>query len=184
MGSTLIDFFDSGNLFILFLTLTFFCTVQVFFFIEVVAQETTDIVGRQTRITTDIVSPSVPTENLRETVAELEASLPDLEAAAKSAKEKNMAKLYKSAKETFLLPIGIMVGLAVFFLLLSLARKNLHFPDAIAVLIVGFSFTTELILYVMVISNLDYVDDITVLFRTSAFFEGLKLPMLPSIRGA
>lgn len=176
MGNTFTDFFDSGNLFILFLTLLFFFVVEIFFFLEVVSQETPSIIEKQARITSDLIAPTTSTADLQQTKADLEASLPALKASADASRKRKKDDLYERARETFFLPVGAVAVLVLVFLVIAIGRKNLHMPDYIAVFLVAFSFVTELILYFMVLSNIDYVDDITMLARLSVLFQGVVPP--------
>lgn len=171
MGKTIKDFFDSGNLFILFLSLTFFFLVEIFFFLEVVTEETATIIERQAKITTDIIAPGIPTSELQATKQGLDLNLPFIEYAAASDRYYRRELLYERARETFTLPVSLVGGLTILFLLIAIFRKNLHLPDFIAVFLVAFSFTTELILYFMVLRNIDYVDDISMLNRSLTVFQ-------------
>lgn len=168
--ATIKDFFDSGNLFILFLTLSFFFVVEIFFFLEIVAEETSTIIEKQAEITGELVASTASTADLQATKAAIEQDLGVTKLLAKQAKKERREDIYDRAKETFTLPVVVVAGLSILFFILALVRKNLHWPDFVAVFLVAFSFTTELILYFVVLKNIDYVDDITMLARTGEFF--------------
>lgn len=161
------SFFDSGNLFILFLTLTFFATVEVVFFMQVVSTEAVETLKRQATTTADILAPSASTDDLKKTRDELQSSLPSLRESATLDYNVRREKLKDQAIKTFTAPIGVSLALALVYLFLAIYRKKMNWPDYAAVFLVLFSFTTEIILYFMVLRNLDYVDDASMVSRVS-----------------
>lgn len=170
MYETIKDFFDSGNLFILFLTLAFFFVVEIIFFIEVATNETAMLIEKQAKLTADFGATTASKQDLvaAQLLLQKQINDNDLVRRAEEEKKKRNDFNYELARKTFFVPVSASVGLALIFFVVALVKRNLHLPDYVAVALVVFSFTTELLLYFIVMKNIDYVDDITMLFRVNS----------------
>ena len=159
------EFFNARNLLLIFVNVLAFITIETLFFWYVSSRYVENLIDHKTGLISDYVSRDREAREDLIQYLNTNRNKVELPIIAEKQRQKRETKNIDLAS-SYILPvaIGLLGIIALLAVRIGLSRKGLRSTDVVLLFLVLFGFTTELYLYFVVVRNMRFISNNSIVY--------------------